>query len=69
MPGDAGAVPGGKKSSDLDLIGPDNWNESEELCRVVDMVQGTLDRTPRALALLGEITEGEVLTASQVGIP
>ena len=61
--------PGGKKSSDLDLIGPDNWNESEELCRVVDMVQGTLDRTPRALALLGEITEGEVLTASQVGIP
>jgi hypothetical protein len=51
----------GKKSSALDDIRPERWTFSDELLRVVAIIQHTVDLTPRAAELLARVLSGKLI--------
>lgn len=56
----------GKKSSPLDSIVYDDWSFTDELLMVINILQSTVDRTPRASALLEQVVSGDLFTAEEL---
>jgi hypothetical protein len=59
----------GRKSSPLDDIRYQQWTFTDELLRVISILQHTVDVTPEAAALLKEVISGEVFLASELPMP
>lgn len=61
----------GRRSSALDEIRPERWpaDFTEELCRLLWIIEHTLELTPEAGTLLDEIVEGQVFLASELAQP
>jgi Type ISP C-terminal specificity domain/N-6 DNA Methylase len=61
----------GKKSSQLDEIRPQSWPAAftEELCRLLWIVEQTVGLLPAAAELLGEIVDGPLLDAEALPKP
>ncbi len=59
----------GRKSSPLDDIRPARWVFTEEMLRVITILQHTIDMTPTAAQLLEEIVTGPLIPASDLPEP
>lgn len=59
----------GKKSSPLDDIRPRTWTFTDELLRLITILQHTIDVTPTAARLLEEIVNGPLLLATDLPQP
>jgi len=61
----------GRRSSPLDEIRSERWPASftEELCKLLWILEQTLNLTPKAAALLDEIVEGALFDADELPIP
>jgi Type ISP C-terminal specificity domain/N-6 DNA Methylase len=61
----------GKKSSPLDTIRPQQWPSSftEELCRLLWIIEETLELVPQASALVERIVDGEVFSEEELPTP
>jgi Type ISP C-terminal specificity domain/N-6 DNA Methylase len=61
----------GKRSSTLDDIRPEQWPASftEELCKLLWIVEQTIDLAPRATTLLADVVDGPVFEAAELPIP
>ncbi|MBG6056445.1 hypothetical protein IWX81_002882 [Salinibacterium sp. CAN_S4] len=57
----------GRTSSPLDAISYDEWTFTDELLLVINILQHTVDLTPRAAALLDRVLVGEIFTAEELG--
>ena len=57
----------GRKSSPLDDIRPTRWTQTEELLRLLAILEHTIEVTPTAAALLDEILTNPLIPAT--GIP
>ncbi len=57
----------GRTSSPLDAITYDEWTFTDELLLVVNILQHTVDLTPRAAALLARVLLSEIFTAEELG--
>lgn len=64
-------MPGGKgrKSSPLDDVGPERWTFTEELLRVIAIIEHTLAVTPEAARLIEKVVDGPVFQASELPVP
>jgi hypothetical protein len=56
----------GKSSSPLDAISYDEWTFTQELLLVINILQHTVDLTPRASALLDRVVAGDIFTAEEL---
>lgn len=63
------AVRKGKKSSPLDDIRPSRWTFSDELLRLLAILEHTVEVTPAAAALLEEIVAGPLIDAADLPTP
>ena len=59
----------GKKSSPLDDIRPERWTFSDELLRVIAILQHTVDVTPRAAELLAAVVAGPLVDPATLPTP
>ena len=59
----------GKKSSDLDDIRPQSWNQSQELLLLLSILEHTVEVTPQATELLDQIVNGPLIPASDLPTP
>lgn len=59
----------GRKSSPLDDIRPARWVFTEEMLRVITILQHTIDVTPAAAQLLEEIVTGPLIPAADLPTP
>ncbi len=59
----------GKKSSPLDDIRYEEWTFTDELLKVISILQHTVDVTPNAQDLLRRVVAGEVFLASELPTP
>ena len=59
----------GRKSSPLDDIRPRTWTFTDELLRLITILQHTIDVTPTAAQLLDEIVNGPLLLATDLPQP
>ena len=59
----------GKKSSPLDYIRPSAWVFTDELLRLITILQHTIDVTPTASQLLSEIVAGPLILATDLPQP
>jgi hypothetical protein len=59
----------GRKSSPLDEIRPTKWTFTDELLRLLAILEHTVNVTPAAATLLEEIIAGPVFLASELPIP
>ena len=59
----------GKKSSALDDIRPRTWTFDEELIDLLWLLEATMDRLPKAVALLDEILASGLFAASDFPQP
>ncbi len=61
----------GRRSSPLDDIRPETWPAAftEELCRLLWIIEQTLELTPTLTTLLEEIIEGPIFTADELPKP
>ena len=59
----------GRKSSPLDDIRPKTWVFTDELLRLITILQHTIDLTPTAAQLLDEIVNGPLLLATDLPQP
>jgi len=59
----------GKKSSPLDDIRPAKWVFTDELLRVIAILQHTIDVTPAAAQLLEEIVTGPLIPTADLPTP
>lgn len=59
----------GRKSSPLDDIRPKTWVFTDELLRLITILQHTVDVTPTAAQLLDEIVNGPLLLAADLPQP
>ena len=59
----------GRKSSPLDDIRPTRWTHSKELLLVLSIIEHTIEVTPKAAALLGEIVSGPLIPAADLPTP
>jgi hypothetical protein len=61
----------GKRSSPLDRIRPEKWptGSTEELCRLLWIIEATIEAIPTASALLDEVVDGPVFAASELPKP
>ena len=59
----------GRKSSPLDDIRPKTWVFTDELLRLITILQHTVDITPTAAQLLDEIVNGPLLLATDLPPP
>jgi predicted helicase len=61
----------GRRSSPLDEIRPERWPASftEELCKLLWIVEHTIEIAPQASALLDEIVDGPVFAADELPAP
>ena len=59
----------GRKSSPLDDIRPTRWTQSSELLLLLSIVEHTVEVTPKATELLGEIVSGPLISASDLPVP
>lgn len=59
----------GRKSSPLDDIRPKTWTFTDELLRLITILQHTIDVTPTAAQLLAEIVAGPLLLATDLPQP
>ncbi len=60
------AHPAGRRSSPLDEIGPDTWDQSDELRLVVSIIQHTIDAEPTAAELLASVVDNPLLYAADL---
>ena len=56
----------GRTSSPLDAMSYDEWAFTDELLRVINILQHTVDLTPRASALLDRVLAGDLFTAEEL---
>ncbi|WP_141893890.1 type ISP restriction/modification enzyme [Microbacterium kyungheense] len=56
----------GRTSSPLDMITYDEWAFTDELLLVINVLQHTIDLTPRAAALLDRVVSGGLFTAGEL---
>jgi hypothetical protein len=59
----------GRKSSPLDDIRPERWTFTDELLRVIAILQRTVDLTPRASELLAAVVSGPLIDAASLPTP
>ncbi len=59
----------GKKSSPLDDIRPERWTFTEELLRVIAILEHTIDVTPRAAELLAAVVAGPLIDPATLPKP
>lgn len=59
----------GRKSSPLDDIRPTRWTQTNELLLVLSIIEHTIEATPQAAALLGQIVDGPLIPASDLPTP
>ena len=59
----------GKKSSNLDDIRPQSWNQSKELLLLLSILEHTIEVTPRATELLNQIVNGPLIPATDLPTP
>lgn len=59
----------GRKSSDLDEIRPERWTFSNELLTMLAILEGTIERTPRAAQLLERVVESPLIAADSLPTP
>lgn len=59
----------GKKSSPLDDIRPERWTFTDELLRVIAILQHTVDVTPRAAELLAAVVAGPLVDPATLPTP
>ena len=59
----------GKKSSPLDDIRPTRWTQTNELLLLLSIIEHTIEITPKAAALLGQIVQGPLIPAKDLPIP
>ena len=59
----------GRKSSPLDDLRPNTWAFTDELLRLITILQHTVDVTPTAAQLLDEIVNGPLLLATDLPQP
>lgn len=59
----------GKKSSPLDNIRPDRWTQTDELLRLLAILEHTVKVTPAAAELLKEIVSGPLIPAADLPKP
>jgi hypothetical protein len=59
----------GKSSSDLDKIRPSRWTFTDELLRVLAILEHTVEVTPDAAALLDEIVAGPLVEGADMPHP
>ena len=59
----------GKKSSPLDDIRPTRWTQSDELVRLLAILEHTIEVTPTAAALLDEILANPLIPAADLPTP
>ena len=59
----------GRKSSPLDDIRPDRWTQTDELLRLLAILEHTVEVTPTAAALLEEIVSGPLILANDLPQP
>ena len=57
----------GRKSSPLDDIRPTRWTQTDELLRLLAILEHTIEVTPTAAALLDDILDGPLIPAT--GLP
>jgi hypothetical protein len=57
----------GRTSSPLDAITYDEWAFTDELLLVINVLQHTVDLTPRATSLLDRVLLSEIFTAEELG--
>jgi hypothetical protein len=57
----------GRTSSPLDAITYDEWTFTDELLLVINVLQHTVDLTPRAATLLTRVLSSEIFTAEELG--
>ena len=61
----------GKRSSPLDAIRPERWpaDFTEELCKLLWIIEQTINLTPQAEDLLEQVVDGPVFTADELPTP
>ena len=59
----------GRKSSQLDKIGPERWTFTEELLALLWALEATVALQPEGAALLDEICAGPLFAASELPSP
>ena len=59
----------GRKSSDLDYIRPTRWTQTDELLRLLAILEHTIEVTPTAAALLDEILANPLIPATDLPTP
>ena len=59
----------GRKSSPLDKIRPTRWTQTEELLRLLAILEHTIEVTPAAATLLDEILTSPLIPASDLPTP
>lgn len=59
----------GRKSSPLDNIRPDRWTQTDELLRLLAVLEHTVKVTPTAAQLLEEIVSGPLILANDLPQP
>ena len=59
----------GKKSSPLDDIRPTRWTQTDELLRLLAILEHTIEATPAAAALLDEILANPLVPATDLPTP
>ena len=62
-------VRSGRKSSPLDDIRPDHWTQTDELLRLLAILEHTVEITPVAVELLEEIVAGPLVLARDLPQP
>ena len=59
----------GRKSSDLDNIRPTRWTQTDELLRLLAILEHTVEITPTVGALLDEILANRLILATDLPTP
>jgi len=59
----------GRKSSPLDDIRPTRWTQTDELLRLLAILEHTIEVTPAAAKLLDDIVSGPLIPASDLPSP
>ena len=59
----------GRKSSPLDAIRPTRWTQTDELLRLLAILEHTIEVTPTAAALLDEILANPIIPATDLPTP
>ena len=63
------AVRRGRKSSYLDDIRPDRWNQTDELLSLLAILERTVELTPDSVQLLDDIVAGKLILATDLPSP